>query len=199
MTRFAHRVDLLGGEGLDADDLEVLRRLPLGDRLADSDMLLGRAVAGLTVNARLRPRGVIGIGLGIVVGGQLAHMAAVARGVERVHRVRPGHRGVRPRTGEMAHAAGGRVEPRPGPHIIGHGQSLQTPAFQRCQKVVDVLPAITCAIRCRFSPSGPRSRTHPCSRPIHAMYSRLPILTGPAGAFRFACANSDVYDCIAKP
>jgi len=100
MTRPAHRVDLHRRKGLRADDLEALRHLALSSRLAQSDMLLSRTMADLQLVPARPRRAVRGRFLQIVVGGQLAHVAAVAGSIERVHRVRPVHGRIGSRTGK---------------------------------------------------------------------------------------------------
>ena len=62
---------------------------PLGVALAILLCSTAGAVAGLAVDARLGPGGVVGVGLRVVVGRELAHVAAVAGGIEGVGVVPP--------------------------------------------------------------------------------------------------------------
>ena len=60
--------------------------LSLGGLPHDPVVLGRRTVAGLAVDARLCPGGLVRVGLEIVVGRELAHVAVVAAGVEGVTR-----------------------------------------------------------------------------------------------------------------
>ena len=82
MTGAAGGVVLLMGELLDADDLEVRGHLSLGRGLHHFVVFPGGAVAGLAVDARLRPGGAVGVGLQIIIAAELADVAVKAGGVE---------------------------------------------------------------------------------------------------------------------
>ena len=58
---------LLSRKGFCPDDLEVLGHGSLGGLPADPVMFFTGAVAGLAVDARLSPRGLVSVGLEIVV------------------------------------------------------------------------------------------------------------------------------------
>ena len=102
-------------------------------------MSLGKAVAGLTIDPRLGPGGVIGVGLEVIVGGELTDMAAIAGGVEGVGPLLPVHRFPARGAGEMPHAACCRVEPFLLADIIGDGQDLKPTPLQRSQEILDIL------------------------------------------------------------
>lgn len=97
-------------------------------------------MTGLAVDARLGPGGRVGVGIEIVVGRELAHMTAVAGGVEGVCGVFPVDRRPRLSPGEMANAARRRVEPLLLLNIEGQREGLQTSLLLRRQEVVHVLP-----------------------------------------------------------
>ena len=85
MARRAGLIILLHGEvPSTSNDLEILWGLSLGCFFAHPDVFLGRTVAGLTVEARLGPHGMVCVGFQIVVGRKLANMAPVAGRVEGV-------------------------------------------------------------------------------------------------------------------
>ena len=96
--------------------------VPFGRFPADPVVFLGGAVAGLTVDARLGPYGVVGVRLQVVVCGELAYMAAIACGVEGIDRFLPMDRLVR----KVADPACRGVKPLLLFHIVGQRQGLQT-------------------------------------------------------------------------
>ena len=104
------------------------------------DVLRRGAVAGLAIDARLGPGGVIAVGLEVVVLGKLADVAAEAGGVEGQRPFLPVQRLVAA-VAEMAHGAGGGVEPFLAAHVVGHRQHLQPAALQRGQEIEDILAA----------------------------------------------------------
>ena len=97
-------------EPLDRDDLPVHRRDAGSQPLEGLHVLAGRPVAGLAGDAGLRPDGAVGVGRGLVVRRELAHVAAEARGVERVGAVGPVELLVR-HAREVADGASGGREP----------------------------------------------------------------------------------------
>ena len=98
-------------------------------------------MAGLAVDARLRPGGAVGVGVQVVVGAELAHMAVEAGGVEGVGPLLPVDRLLGRPGAEVAHAAGRGVEPLFGAHVIGHRQGLEASPLQGGQEIIDVLAA----------------------------------------------------------
>ena len=98
-------------------------------------------MAGLAVDARLRPGGAVGVGRQIVVGAELAHMAVEAGGIEGVGPLLPVDRLLGGPGAEVAHPAGRGVEPLFGAHVIGHRQGLEAPPCQRGKEIIDVLAA----------------------------------------------------------
>ena len=105
--------------------------------------------------------GVVGVGLQVVVCGELAYVAAIACGVEGVDRFLPMDRLVR----KVADAARRGVKPLLLLHIVGQRQGLQTSPVERGEKIVDVLPAqhmldlVLLALRWT-SPSQQRNRCY---------------------------------------
>lgn len=138
----AAQVVLLGmGEGTAApDELHVLGRVVLGRGQADADVFLARAVAGFAVDAGLGPGGRVGVGLGIVIGGKLADVAAIAAGIEGVGPFLP-MEGLAWAAGEMAHGAAGHVVPLLAAHVVGQRHGLQPAFFQGGQEIEDVFAA----------------------------------------------------------
>ncbi|MFZ0930511.1 MAG: hypothetical protein WAN11_18035 [Syntrophobacteraceae bacterium] len=111
MTDSACRIFLLRDEVPPTDDLDVLGLLSFGGFPEDTVVLCRRTVAGLAVDARFSPGGSVGVGLEIVVCRELAHVAAIAGGVEGVRRVFPVDLLRRFTAQEVADAAGSGVEP----------------------------------------------------------------------------------------
>ena len=103
--------------------------LPLGGFFENLDMLGRRAMAGFAIDARLRPGGMVGVGFQVVVGGELAHVAVVAHGVEGERPLPPVERFVPPVEG-MAKMAGGGVVPDFAVDIIGKREDLKAARFQ---------------------------------------------------------------------
>ena len=123
------------------DELDVGRGGLVGGQVAEQlDVLRRGAMTGLAIDARLGPSGVVAVGLEVVVLGKLADVATEARGVEGQRPFLPVERLVAA-VAEMAHGAGGGVEPFLAADIVGHGQHLQPAALQRRQEIKDVLAA----------------------------------------------------------
>ena len=123
-----------------------------GGLFADPVVLPGGPVAGLAVDARLQPSGVVGVGLDIVVGVQLADVAAIAGGVEGKQRVPPGYWFGMATFGKMPDHARGGVKPFFLAHVISQRQDLEAAFFQRCQEIIDVFAAQSLDHGVRFLP-----------------------------------------------
>ena len=133
---------LFDGELLHADDLEIGRNVPLPRLLAHPVVLLRGAVAGLAVDPRLLPGGLVRVRLEVVLCAHLADVTAEAGRVEGVGLILPEDGGVGAlRIGEMADAARGRVEPFLLVDVVGDGERLQLAPLERREEIVDVLPA----------------------------------------------------------
>ena len=126
---------------LSDDELDVGRGGLVGRQLAEQlDVPRRGAVAGLAIDPRLGPGGVVAVGLKVVVLGKLADVATEAGGVEGQRPFLPVERLVAA-VAEMAHGAGRGVEPFLAADIVGHGQHLQPAALERRQEIKHVLAA----------------------------------------------------------
>ncbi len=97
-------------------------------------------MTSLAVDPRLDPDAVIGVGVRVVIGGQLGDVAAVAGCVEGELGIAPVERLVF-HIGKVSDHAGGRVVPFAAADVEGERQHLEAPALERRQEEVDVLPA----------------------------------------------------------
>ena len=139
VARAAVGVVLLHGELPGDDELHLLERFPLRGLPGHPHVLAPGVVARLAVDPRLRPGGAVAVRRQVVVDGDLAHVAAVARGVEGVERVRP--REGRRVVGKGAEVAGGGQEPLLLPHVVGDGEDLQASLLQGGEEVEHILAA----------------------------------------------------------
>ena len=111
---------LLIGEFFDADDLKIWGRLAFGRLLHHFVMLLGGAVAGFAIDARLRPSGAVGVSLQVIIASKLAYVTVVAGGVESVGPLFPVYWLLRRPGSKMAHATGRGIKPLFSEHVISH-------------------------------------------------------------------------------
>jgi len=98
-------------------------------------------MAGFAIDAGLGPRGMVGVGFGIVIGRKLAHVAAVTGGIEGVGGLLPVDRLASLPSREMPHAASSGIEPFFLVHIKSDRECLKAPFLKEGQKVRDVLSA----------------------------------------------------------
>ena len=121
MARRAKVVDLGMGKRLGADDVPIGQARAARHRLARQTHVVGaRPVAGFAIDAGLPPRGMVRIGLQVVIIGQLADVAFIARCVEGERTLFP----VQDLLGnirKMPQGARRGVIPFLSAHIIRHG------------------------------------------------------------------------------
>lgn len=134
-----HRVGLLFRERFCADDVQR-RFLAFGSLLEHFGMLPAGPMTRFAVDTRLDPRRVIRVRSQIVVRRELAHVATVAGGVERIGAFTPVYGPVLS-SARVTHAAHRHVEPFLLSHVIGKWQRLEHPAVCGSQEVIDVLSA----------------------------------------------------------
>gem|GEM_PF-5449753 len=121
------------------DELEVGGgRLVGGPPAKQLDVRRRGAVAGLAVNARLGPGGVVAVGSQVVVLLKLADVATEARRVEGQRALLPVERLV-VAVAEMANCAGGGIQPFPAAHVISDRQHLQLAPLQRREEIEHIL------------------------------------------------------------
>ena len=142
MAGRAQMIALLRGHGLGSYYLKLRERLSLRSFLRDQNMLLRGAVACLAVDAGLGPGCMIGLCCRIIVAPDLAHMAVVARGVERIRALSPVNRRIRPPLPrKMSKPAPGRIEPFFLLYVIRHREGLEPSLVEQREEVIDILPA----------------------------------------------------------
>ena len=141
MTTGACCVVLLLGEVTTAASyFQIVRDGSLWRRLADTNVLISRAVAGFAIDARLLPDRVVGVGLQVIIRGDLAHVAPITGCVEGVLPVLPVYRFIG-LAREMAHSAGSCVEPSLLIHVVRYRQSLKSAPLHGGKEVIDILAA----------------------------------------------------------
>ena len=98
-------------------------------------------MAGFTVDSRLFPSGTVAVRLLIVVGGELADMAAVTGGIEGVRILLPPNRRFASSmlAGEVAQPGEGGIEPLLLANVVGNRQGLETALVHGGEEVKDVL------------------------------------------------------------
>ena len=129
-------------------------------------VLAGRPMARFATDARLCPGCAVGVGVQIIVGGELADVAVEAGGIEGEHPVGPIQRLVAS-VGEVPDAAGRGVVPRLLVDIVGNRQDLEPAALERGEEVVDVLASQDMGERV-LPPSG----LVPCGVPVRGHVRR---------------------------
>jgi len=95
----------------------------------------------LAIDARFAPGRMVGVGLRIVVGRELTHMAIIAGSIERIGVIPPIHRSPPLSSWEMAHAAGGRVEPFFFHDVIPNRKGLEPSCVEVGKEVENILAA----------------------------------------------------------